>query len=242
MMRTRWTSSQARLRGHGSAGESARRDRSNFAPIGITLPVMAAATSLETLAPPAEQRMLLRNVSWKEYVLLRDVLDGPGLKMTYAGGVLELMSPSPEHELWKTNIARLIELFAHIRRIDLRGYGSTTFKKEARERGAEPDECYLVGKPLAAYPEIVLEVIHTTPLIDKLDVYAAFGVPEVWVFRNGAFTIHALDPKGGGYRTRPDSALLPGLDFGLIARLALREDTPEALRELERALREDRSR
>jgi hypothetical protein len=33
---------------------------------------MVAATSLETRAPPAEQRMLLRDVSWKEYVLLRD--------------------------------------------------------------------------------------------------------------------------------------------------------------------------
>lgn len=191
---------------------------------------MAAATSLETLAPPSEQRMLLRNVSWKEYVLLRDVLDGPGLRMTYAAGILELMSPSPEHELWKTNIARLVELFAHLRRIDLRGYGSTTFKKEARERGAEPDECYLVGKRLADFPEIVL------------DVYAAFGVPEVWVFRNAAFTIHALDPNTGSYRGRSDSALLPELDFALVARLALREDTPQALRELESALRESPSR
>jgi hypothetical protein len=67
------------------------------------------------------------------------------------------MSPSPEHELWKTNIARLVELFAHLRRVDLRGYGSTTFKKEARERGAEPDEFYLVGERLADFPEIVLE-------------------------------------------------------------------------------------
>ena len=201
---------------------------------------MVAATSLEVVAPQAEQRMLLQNVSWKEYVLLRDVLDGPGVRMTYVEGVLELLSPSPEHELWKTNIARLVELFAHVRGIDLYGYGSTTFRKEAKERGAEPDECYLVGKRLAAFPEIVLEVIHTTPLIDKLDVYAAFGVAEVWVFKDGAFSVHAFDAADGSYRARTDSALLAGLDFAMLARFAVREDTPQALREFEREIRETR--
>ncbi|MBX3189615.1 MAG: Uma2 family endonuclease [Labilithrix sp.] len=197
---------------------------------------MVAAASLEVTCPPAEQRMLLQNVSWKQYVLLRDLLDGPGVRLTYVKGVLEVLSPSPEHELWKKNIARLVELFAHVRRIDLYGYGSTTFRKEARERGAEPDECYLVGKKLADYPEIVLEVVHTTPLIDKLDVYAAFGVLEVWVFKNGAFSIYGFDAATSTYRARSGSALLEGLDFELVARLAVREDTPQALRELEQAL------
>jgi Uma2 family endonuclease len=197
---------------------------------------MALAVPLEITSPPAEQRMLLQ-ATWKEYVLLRDLLDGPGLRMTYLGGVVELMSPSREHELWKTNIARLIELFAHVRGIELYGYGSTTFKKEAAERGAEPDECYLVGKPLADYPEIVLEVVHSTPLVDKLSVYAAFGVAEVWVFRSGAFTIHALDRASGRYAVRPDSALVTGLDFACVARFAQRDDTPRALREFEALLR-----
>src|SRR5262245_60754562 len=97
--------------------------------------MVAAPAMLELARPPAEQRMLLGNVSWKESVLLRDLFDGPGLRMTYAEGALELLTLSPEHELWKTNIARLIELFAHIMGIDLRGHGSTTFKSEAKQRG-----------------------------------------------------------------------------------------------------------
>src|SRR6266511_1110616 len=140
---------------------------------------------------PDEQRMLLRGVSWKEYAILRELIDSPLLRMTYLKGALELMSPSNEHELWKTNIARLVELYAHIKRIDLYGYGSTTFKKEANERGAEPDECYLIDKDLIDFPEIVLEVIHTAPLLNKLDVYAGFGVQEVWVFKDGAFTLYS---------------------------------------------------
>jgi Uma2 family endonuclease len=197
----------------------------------------ATATPLELARPPAEQRMLL-HVSWKEYVLLRDLLDGPALRMTYIDGALELMSPSPEHELWKKNIARLVELFAHLRGIDLHGYGSTTFKKEAQERGAEPDECYLIGKKLADYPEIVLEVVHTSPLLDKLDAYRAFGVDEVWVFHNGAFALYALDRIKARYELRPSSVLLPGLDFASVARYAVREDTPQALREFDAEIHE----
>lgn len=186
---------------------------------------------------PDEQRMLLHDVSWKEYVIFRELMDRPGLRMTYLRGALELMSPSPEHELWKKNIARFIELYAHVMNIDLYGYGSTTFKKEAKERGAEPDECYLVGKKLDDFPEIVLEVIHTAPLLNKLDVYAGMGVSEVWIFKDGRFALYALDRAASHYVEIARSSLLPGLDFALIARYAVRLDTPQALREFERAIR-----
>lgn len=197
---------------------------------------MATAAPLEIATAPGEQRMLLHGVSWKEYVLLRDLLDGPGLRMTYRKGVLELMSPSSEHELWKKNIARFLELYAHRRGIELYGYGSTTFKKEAKERGAEPDECYLVGKKLTDVPEIVIEVIHSSPLLDKLDVYAGLGVSEVWIFKDGAFAIHLLDGATSRYRAAPRSERVPDLDPAVLARFAVREDTPQALREFEALL------
>jgi Uma2 family endonuclease len=197
---------------------------------------MVAVASIPGLQDePGEQRMLLRGVAWKEYVILRELLDRPGLRMTYLEGALELMSPSPEHELWKTNIARFIELYAHVKGLDLYGYGSRTFKKEAKERGAEPDECYLLDKQLVEFPEIVLEVIHTNPLLDKLEVYAGFGVQEVWVFKDQRFSLYALEH--GRYVVIERSRLLPELDFELIARFAIRPDTPRALREFEAELR-----
>jgi Uma2 family endonuclease len=198
---------------------------------------MVAAPTREISAAPPEERMLLHGVGWKEYAILRELLDGPGLRMTYLKGALELMSPSPEHELWKKNIARLVELYAYVRGIDLRGYGSTTFKSEATERGAEPDECYLVGKKLADVPEIVLEVIYTPPRVDKLAVYAGLRVPEVWLFRDGAFAVHLLDASTGRYRAAPGSERLPELDLTVVARHATREDTLQALREFELAIR-----
>lgn len=197
---------------------------------------MVAARSFEIAHPPDEQRMLL-SVTWKEYVILRELLDSSGLKMTYSRGALEIMRPSPQHELWKTNIARLVELFAYISGIDLRGYGSTTFKKEAKQRGCEPDECYLIGKKLADYPEIVIEVIFTNPLLDKLVAYAAFGVSEVWIFRDGAFAIHRLDAATSSYELHERSALIPSLDLSAVAKYAQREDITQALREFENEIR-----
>jgi hypothetical protein len=59
----------------------------------------------------------------------------------------------------------------------------------------------------------------------------------VWVFRNGAFTVHVLDAAAGRYEATASSPRMPGLDFGVLARLAVREDTPQALREFEAAIR-----
>lgn len=77
--------------------------------------------------------MLIHGVSWKDYVILREALDTPGLRMTYFEGVLELMGPSRAHELNKTSIARLVELYAFLQNLPLIGYGSTTFRNEAKE-------------------------------------------------------------------------------------------------------------
>lgn len=203
---------------------------------------MAAAASAPSSSPAVrvvgdvEQRMLINGVSWKDYVILREALDTPGLRMTYCEGSLELMSPSRTHELNKKTIARLVELYAFLRGLPLLGYGSTTFRLEARERGAEPDECYCVGHQMkdGEFPDIALEVIHMSPLLDKLHVYWGFGVPEVWLFRGGAFELYRL--AGEGYERIERSGFLPELDFALLASLAVREDQHEALLELRRLL------
>lgn len=179
-----------------------------------------------------EQRMLIYGVSWKDYVILREALDTPGLRMTYSEGVLELMSPSRTHELRKTTIARLVELYAFLRDLPLAGYGSTTFRNEAKERGAEPDECYRVGSLMrdGEIPDIALEVIHTSPLLDKLHVYSGLGVPELWIYENDGFKLYRLSETG--YVPIERSVHLPELDFSLISDLAVREDQHQALREL----------
>jgi Uma2 family endonuclease len=196
---------------------------------------MAAAAKPAPEIVSGEQRMLLNGVSWEQYVLLGDKLDVPGLKLTYCEGVLELMSPSFGHEADKKAIARLVELYGLMRRLRLNGYGSTTFRQKAKQLGAEPDECYCVGRAMTddgQLPDLVLEVIRSNPLLDKLQVYTGLGVPEVWLFRNGAFEIYWL--TGDHYDRIEQSHFLPELDFALIARLVAYPDQQDALDELRR--------
>ncbi len=134
-----------------------------------------------------ERRFVLRDVGWEQYEALCGILDdSPGLRMTYLEGALELMSPSRRHEQHKKIIARLIEIYALERRISLNGFGSTTFRKRAKERGAEPDECYMIGEAPgldddSTPPHIAIEVVMTSSQIDKLSVYAGLQVPEIVV-------------------------------------------------------------
>ncbi len=163
-----------------------------------------------------EERMLLHGVSWKDYMILREALDIPGLRMTYLQGVLELLTPGRDHEDKKTTIARLVECYALERDVALYGYGSTTFRRAAKERGLEPDECWMVGQKLQEFPEIALEIVVTSSSIDKLAVYEGLGVREVWFWEEGAFHLHVLE--SGGYRPSERSSLLPDLDFEALSR------------------------
>ena len=162
-----------------------------------------------------EQRLILDGVTWQQYETLRTTLDDfPGLRMTYLQGRLEIMSPSPEHEVDKTAIARLIEIYALEMDIDLTGYGSTTFRKQARERGLEPDECYCFGQ-LKEVPDIAIEVVIKSGGIDKLSVYQGLEVPEVWFWQNNQFSIYRL--RDGSYELVSRSEFLPKLDFSVLA-------------------------
>src|SRR5258708_25050968 len=161
-------------------------------------PVGAKPAALPASLP--EQQMVIYGVSWKDYVILREALDTPGLRMTFCEGVLEIMSPSRNHELWKTTAARLLETYAFVRRLPLVGYGSTTFRSEAKERGVEPDECWRVGSRMkdGEIPDIVLEVIYASPILDKLHVYDGLEVPEVWLWKDAAFELYRRR-EGGDY-------------------------------------------
>jgi Uma2 family endonuclease len=189
------------------------------------------------IQPPSEQderRVLLSSVPWATYVVLRDTVQSSGVRMTYLGGQLELMSPSREHEVSKKQFARLLELFCLERDIPLYGYGSTTFRKEEKEAGLEPDECYCRGDD-REIPDIAIEVVVSAAALDQLEVYRRLGVREVWIFQAGHFRLLALE--GGGYRPLEASAIFPEVDLGRLAVYARERDQHAALRAYRAELR-----
>lgn len=213
--------------------------------MSVTLPSTTA--TLDPVLPtpltprPGEDRLLIHGVDWRAYVLLRELLDSPGLRLTYLDGALELMTPSRRHEYVKTNIARLLEVWALERDVPLQGYGSTTFRREVGRRGLEPDECYCLGRSMSdeGPPDVALEVIVSQPLLDKLAVYEGIGIREVWVWEDGRFRFFTL--REDGYEETTASELVPGLDFGHLAEFAEPEDQHAAVRAYRDALRTDRT-
>jgi Uma2 family endonuclease len=194
---------------------------------------MVAAVPLRFLqkAPPAgdaDERVVLRGISWERYEALLGFLgdEFPSVRVTYLEGALELMSPSRSHESIKTMFARLVEAYAVEARVDLNGFGSTTFRKRAKQRGVEPDECYSIG-PLGKVPDIAFEVIWTSGGIDELAVYAGLGVPEVWLWKGGALAVHQLGTKG--YRKVKKSRFLPGIEVAELCRYLERADQTRAV-------------
>lgn len=186
----------------------------------------STAQSFPTADPQDEQRIVLYGVPWEAYVSFRDALDRPGIRMTYLEGTLEIMSPSGTHEVSKSQIGRLLELFCLERGIPLYAYGSTTLRKKKKQRGLEADESYRRGED-GRVPHIALEVVVTRGAIDKLDVYRGLGVREVWVYEKGAFTVFVL--HGDAYSPAERSEVLPEIDLLVLARHVAMPDQHAAL-------------
>jgi Uma2 family endonuclease len=155
--------------------------------------------------------------------------------MAYFEGVLEIMSPSRRHEAIKKQLARLLETWALERDVPIHGYGSTTFRNAPRETGLEPDECYVVGRPMDESPDLAIEVALTSGGLPKLPLYERLGVKEVWFWVDESLRVFGL--TGGGYREVARSAVLPDLDVELLARFVRLDDQHAAVKAYRDALR-----
>jgi Uma2 family endonuclease len=194
----------------------------------VAHPVPAAPGSFD-------QRVILHGVTWDQYEAVLAIRgDGAGVRMAYLHGELELMSPSRDHESIKTCLARLVEAYADERGVRLDGFGSMTLRHRPKERGIEPDECYEIDGP-KEFPDLAIEVVWTSGGLDKLDIYKAFSVREVWIWRDGRVEVNAL--RGDTYERVARSDVLPGIDLAMIAALATRSDQSAAVREFRATLR-----
>ncbi|PSB24772.1 Uma2 family endonuclease [Stenomitos frigidus] len=191
------------------------------------------------IEPPiqqTDQQVVLFGVSWQQYEnLLATLGDFPGLRMTYLEGGLEILMPSSEHEMLKKVIARLLERYAEELDIPLHGYGSTTFRKEAKASGLEPDECYCVST-LKDIPDLAIEVILTSGGLDKLDVYKGLEIPEVLLWQNNQLILYDLRGESRSVASR--SQFFPDLDLALLAQYVNPKEQPQAVKRFIAMLRQ----
>ncbi len=181
--------------------------------------------------------VVLDGATWADYeriLLLRGDHSAP--RVTYLEGMLEIMSPSRNHEAIKSSIGRLVEAWCTEHGVEFSPYGSWTLKKKTARRGAEPDECYVFGtgrRPRR--PDLAIEVEWTSGRIDKLEVYRKLGVREVWYWRDERIEPYVL--RGERYRSVEASEVLPGIDLDQLAAFIDRTPTSAAIRAYRAALR-----
>jgi len=165
-------------------------------------------------------RVLLEGVSWETYqCLLRDWESKPGERLTYDNGVLEIMSPLPKHEKLGVILSRLVEATTRVIGVEVLSLKSTTWNREDVRKGAEGDESFYIQNEEAVRdkdridlsidppPDLVIEADITSSSLDKVSIYQALGVPELWRFDGDKLIIYCL--IDGEYQTSDTSQALP---------------------------------
>jgi len=160
---------------------------------------------IATTSSLAEQRTLLENISWSTFeTLLKEIGDKRGYRIAYDEGRLEIMAPLFEHENYKSNFGNFILALAEELDIEIKSAGSTTLKLKNAKKGIEPDNCYYIQNEAAVRgrqeldletappPDLAIEIDITSSSVDKLAIYSALRVPELWLYNGRVLKFYQL--------------------------------------------------
>jgi Uma2 family endonuclease len=120
--------------------------------------------------------------------------------------------------------------------------GSSTIKKQLKQAGVEPDECYSISEK-KNIPDLAIEVIITSGSIDKLEIYRRLGVREVWVWQINRLKLYHLREEISsqfidtyGYEQVTCSELLPELNIALLEECVQISDDIDAIDQFEQGI------
>lgn len=191
-----------------------------------------------TLLAPPDEIIHLSGISWKTYETLLEELSDRRLRLTYNRGNLEIMAPSPEHELSKEVLGRFIDTIAEELEVNIYPLGSTTFKQPELS-GAEPDKCFYIRNIAVVQgkrrlnmaedpaPDLIIEIDITSSSQNRLQVYADLGVAEVWIYNGKSLVVQQL--QNGLYITAKTSQFFANLSIPDIASWLQRSTTMDYL-------------
>ncbi len=218
----------------------------------VTNPIATAAAAQKPPQPAAAHAqgtsVVLANISWQQYEQLLEVFgDRPATRMAYSDGLLEIMTPLPDHEYFSNSLADAVKDIADELDIDYDCYGSATWRRELKKSGVEPDQCfYIQNEPLIRGqlefdlaidppPDLAIEVDCSSKSLDRFPIYAGLGIPEIWRYDDGMLTIHVLDQNQ--YRESGTSLAFPMLPIQELPSL-IQEYRTQGKRAMRRAFRQ----
>ena len=169
------------------------------------MPVTLAAPLNQIVLAPGSA-MTVSGLSWQHYQLfLAELGDDRATRLAYSGGSLEIRMPSKLHEIVNRLLSKIIFTLAEELGLEIVDLGSTTWNREDLDKSIELDSCFFIqnaGLVQGLNPEIppslgvdlAVEVDIASASDQKLAIYQALGVPELWLYRSGQVKI--LDLRG----------------------------------------------
>lgn len=182
---------------------------------------MESVLTLKEMALAAiNQKLILQGVGWDFYEeILKEFEDSNALHFAYDDGFLEVEVPTLKHEKPKGLLADLVKFICLQLQLNYVDAGQTTFRKKSKAKGVEPDTGFYIQNESKVRelleidlqkdppPDLVIEVDVTSPSLDKMPIYAALGVPEVWLYKGEQVEFYQLE--GEEYREIENSIALP---------------------------------
>ncbi len=168
------------------------------------------------------EHMVLRNISWDAFERILDDVGETHHRVTYQDGDLEFMTISFEHEHFGEWMAKLLSFFSFAMKIRLCSGGSTTLKLALEKVGLEPDRCYWIKHEKSMRskkkwdaltdppPDLAIEIDISSSWLDRLGIYGALKVPEVWRFDGETLKVLILG-SNGKYKERAKSVAFSSL-------------------------------
>lgn len=173
--------------------------------------------------------ILLDGFTWREFKAVEQLLDRPGVRLSFLDGVLEIRKmPGKKHETVKKRIGALVEAYLESLGLDFVPTGSMTLESEEGLVRRQADESYELGQNRKR-PDLAIEIVVTSGGINKLEAYKRLRIPEVWFWEKEKLSLYQLRIEG--YFEIQQSQVLPGLDIALLMHCLNIESHIEALRE-----------
>ena len=184
---------------------------------------------ITTLIEREAEPILISDLTWREFKAVEQLIDRPGLRLSFLDGVLEIRKmPGKKHETIKKRIASLVEIYLEFLGLDFTPTGSVTLENEFEKVKREGDKSYELGAN-RKHPDLVIEVVVSSGGINKLEAYKRLQIPEVWFWMNDELLFYSLGNEG--HEAVSKSQLLPSLDVDLLMRCIGIENHAQALRE-----------
>ncbi|WP_446347061.1 Uma2 family endonuclease [Coleofasciculus sp. F4-SAH-05] len=166
----------------------------------------------------AEQRTLLFNISWQTFKIMLTEMGSERLtRLAYNSGMVEIMTPLMAHENSNRFIEGLVIVLCEELGLEVKRTGSLTLTRDDLECGGEPDSSYYIENEFLVRdkqeidlasdppPDLVLEVEYSRSKVNKLQLYAAMGIPEFWRYNGSVLRIYRLE--SGEYLESSHSAV-----------------------------------